>query len=475
MGIGDDWKRVGCNRCGAVQNIGLQLLARDGRILIALACIICTLAVDMKEGIRISYRHDMKSRILILMAVFFVLNGKAFGQYCTSDTRYTEAAYFDSTEITTGANVQFGIANDHLGNPDTLRMDLYYPNLGIDTSPKRPLIMMFHGGGFSSGDKQSGDIKDLCVHMARRGFVCASVNYRLGYDFTEYGQYKARYRAIQDGHAAMRFVVNNGNAVRIDTSWLFVGGQSAGSLLALGMVYADQLELDSISLLYSSTASSVELGNLYTSGNNLANTYAIKGIFNNWGGVAESEVDFDEMLPTVAFHGERDSTVLIDVDNSFLHYSINGSRAIHDDLIANNVCSEITIDTTGGHGIFRNASSVFRAGRASCFLKSVFCNNCSNFYTTDSIPANCSNPLSADEIGFASNVKVYPNPFENTFCIQGVDGALEIKIYNAFGQLVHKAEVSNGPVQADLVPGIYFLSIRQIDSNESSTMKLIKN
>ena len=51
------------------------------------------------------------------MTVLFVLNGKVFGQYCTSDARYTEVEYFNSSEITTGANIQFGTANDHLGNP----------------------------------------------------------------------------------------------------------------------------------------------------------------------------------------------------------------------------------------------------------------------------------------------------------------------------------------------------------------------
>ncbi len=409
------------------------------------------------------------------MAVLFVLNGKAFGQYCTSDERYTEVEYFNSTEITTGANIQFGIANDHLGNPYSLLMDLYYPNLGIDTSAKRPFIMLFHGGGFSSGDKQAGDIKDLCIHLARRGFVCASVNYRIGYDFTEYGQYKARYRAIQDGHAAMRYVVNNANAVRIDTNWIFVGGQSAGSLLALGMVYADQSELDSISLLYSATATSVELGNLYTSGNNLSNRYSFKGIFNNWGGVAETEVDYNEMLPTVAFHGELDPIVRIDADNSFLHYTLNGSRAIHNNLIANNICSELTIDTTGGHGIYRNTSSVFRASRASCFFKSIFCNSCSNIYTTDSIPSNCSTPLSVDEFNVGSTIKVYPNPFENSFNIQGIEGSLEIQIYNCFGQLVYKDKIFNRIIQIDLIPGIYFLNIKQVDTNKSFTTKLIKN
>lgn len=417
----------------------------------------------------------MKARFIILTVISFVLSANAFGQYCTSDSRYTEIEYFDSTEITTGANVSFGTAIDHLGNPYTLLMDLYYPNLGIDASAKRPFVMLFHGGGFVSGDKQSGDIKDLCIHLARRGFVCASVNYRLGFDFTEYGQYKARYRAIQDGHAAMRYVVNKANAVRIDTNWIFVGGQSAGSLLALGMVYADQYELDSVSLLYNATSVGTELGSLYTSGNNLTNTYSIKGVFNNWGGVGSYEVDFNEMLPTIAFHGQLDTTVLIDADNSFLHYTLNGSRAIHYDLIANNICSEITVDTLGGHGIYRNASSVFRASRASCFFKSIFCNTCSDLYTTDSIPSNCSTPLSVEDLNFASTIKVYPNPFENSFSIQGIDATTEITIYNCFGQLVYRDEIYNGEVQINLLPGVYFLEVRQSETNRVFTTKLVKN
>ncbi len=417
----------------------------------------------------------MINKIIILTIVFLTFIGKINGQYCTNDSRYTEIPYFDSTQISIGANVQFGSALDHLGNTYTLKMDIYYPNLTIDLSPKRPFLMLFHGGGFSSGDKQSGDIKDLCIHMARRGFVCATVNYRLGYDFTEYGQYKARYRAIQDGHAALRYIVNNANAIRIDTNWIFVGGQSAGSLLALGMVYADQSELDAVSLLYNTTATSVELGNLYTSGNNLTNTYTFKGIFNNWGGVNTTEIDLDEMIPTVAFHGELDTLVKIDLDNSFLHYTQNGSRVIHNNLTANNICSEITIDTIGGHGVFRNASSAFRAGRASCFFKSVFCNTCSNFYSTDSIPSKCSSPVSVKEYNFDSNVKVYPNPFENVFKIDGLNGNFDLTIYNCFGQLVYKQEKSNGDVQIVLLPGIYFLKIRQLESNKSFTKKLIKN
>ena len=416
----------------------------------------------------------MINRVLLLAALF-IFTVKVSGQYCTNNARYTEAQFFDSTEITIGSNIRYGIAQDYMGNPDTLLMDLYYPNLVVDSSPKRPFIMLFHGGGFSSGDKLSGDIQDLCVHLALRGFVCASVNYRMGHDFSEYGQYKARYRAIQDGNAALRYVVNNANAVRIDTNWLFVGGQSAGSLIALGMVYADQVELDSVSLLYSATAIGAELGNIKTSGNTLTNTYSIKGIFNNWGGVAKNEIDFDEMIPTIAFHGELDTTVRIDSDNSFLHYTLNGSRALHTVLTANNICTELTVDTTGGHGIFRNASSLFRAQRASCFFKSVFCNKCTSFYTTDSIPSYCSSPLSVDEYNSGRNIKVYPNPFEKVLTIEGIEGVSQLTVYNNLGQLVYQDNIEKSEVNLDLKPGVYFIMLKQLKSDKLFISKLIKN
>lgn len=416
----------------------------------------------------------MKNKILTLTTALLVFLVKANGQYCTNNSRYTEASFFNSTQLTIGTNIQYGIALDFKGNPDTLLMDLYYPNLAVDSSPKRPFIMLFHGGGFSSGDKQSGDIKDLCIQLALRGFVCASINYRLGHDFSEYGEYKARYRAIQDGNAALRFIVKNANTVRIDTSWIFVGGQSAGSLLALGMVYSDQLELDSISLLYSAKATSVELGNLNTSGNNITNAYSIKGIFNNWGGAVKSEIDIDEMIPTIAFHGLLDTLVPIDSDNSFTNYTLNGSRALHYDLTANNICSELTVDKTGNHGVYRNASSIFRAQRASCFFKSVFCKDCTNFYMMDSVPSNCSTTLNALEYNLETKIKVYPNPFETSLSIDGFDGIKNLKIYNCLGQLVYEDEAFIKVAKIDLVPGIYFLKIKHLESNKLFTTRLIK-
>ncbi len=416
----------------------------------------------------------MKQKLSTLILLFIVFHQTIFAQPCTNDSRYTELAYFDSTALTVAVNIQYGNALDYQGNPYPLRMDLYYPNINIDTARRRPFIMMFHGGGFSSGDKQSGDIRDVCIQLALRGFVCASVNYRLGHDFSEYEQFKARYRAIQDGHAAMRYIVNNANTVRVDTSWLFVGGQSAGALLALGMVYTDVDEVDSIANFYQSVPLSINLGGLYTSGNNLTNTYQIKGIFNNWGGVAKNEIDRNEMIPTIAFHGELDDVVRIDADTSFSHYTLNGSRAIHQQLRANNICSELTIDTLGGHGIFRNQSTVFRAQRASCFFKSIFCNQCTPFFTTDSIPTNCSLKLSVSQPSTPLAVVVSPNPFEASFIIEGIQQPVSIILFDVFGKIIHQQTYESGLVRTDLQPGIYFLHV-QSPNQRKQIIKLVKN
>lgn len=416
---------------------------------------------------------NIQSLLLIILLSLHVQ--KINGQYCSNDSRYTEKAFFDSTQISVASNVQFGSALDHLGNTYALKMDIYYPNLNVDPSPKRPFVMLFHGGGFSSGDKQSGDIKDLCIHMARRGFVCATVNYRLGYDFSEYGQYKARYRAIQDGHAAMRHIVKNAAPIRVDTNWLFVGGQSAGSLLALGMVYADPSELDSVSQSYTSTAISSELGNVYTSGNSLTNTYAIKGIFNNWGAVTKTEVDANEIIPTVAFHGSMDTVVRIGSDNSFLHYTLNGSRALHATLLANNVCTELTVDSTIEHGIYRNASSVFRAARASCFFKSVFCNTCTNFYSTDSIASNCSSPVSIQQYQKEVSIRLYPNPAQQTIKIEGVNSPFTVSLNDLFGRLIQQNEHASEEIRLNVSPGVYLITITSHSTQQTYTAKLLVN
>ncbi len=49
-----------------------------------------------------------------------------------------------------------------------------------DTASNRPLVVFIHGGGFKDGDKVSNFGTLVCGGLARRGYVAASINYRLG-------------------------------------------------------------------------------------------------------------------------------------------------------------------------------------------------------------------------------------------------------------------------------------------------------
>src|SRR4051812_16386227 len=62
--------------------------------------------------------------------------------------------------------------------PYSLQMDIYQPT--GDTSSARPLIILAHGGSFISGTKSDDPtIDSLCKRFAERGYVTASIDYRL--------------------------------------------------------------------------------------------------------------------------------------------------------------------------------------------------------------------------------------------------------------------------------------------------------
>ena len=92
-------------------------------------------------------------------------------------------------------------------------------------------------------------------------------------------------------------------------------------------------------------------------------------------------------------------------------------------------------------------------------------------YAADGIVGSLDNPftihfgtLDVDESATA-RVKVYPNPSEGIFNIEG-QGIRKVEVFNAFGQTVHSEETENGIVQLDLTnraAGIYLVRILTAD------------
>jgi acetyl esterase/lipase len=107
------------------------------------------------------------------------------------------------------------------GGTRPLRMHVLRPK----TLPKEPMpvIVFVHGGGWFEGHRSRG-IGPL-VHFAERGYLCASVEYRLSGE--------AKFPAqIEDVKEAVRFLRAKAKEFHLDPERIGIWGQSAGGHLA---------------------------------------------------------------------------------------------------------------------------------------------------------------------------------------------------------------------------------------------------
>jgi acetyl esterase/lipase len=109
-----------------------------------------------------------------------------------------------------------------------LHLDLYRPAAG-QGGTAHPFVVYVHGGGWQSGHtRQSGAFSswpDVLAALAARGYVVASVEYRLSAE--------ARFPAAeQDVKAAIRWLRGHASTYGIDSSLALIWGASAGGQLA---------------------------------------------------------------------------------------------------------------------------------------------------------------------------------------------------------------------------------------------------
>lgn len=107
-------------------------------------------------------------------------------------------------------------------NPDDqhLQLNLAQPKNG---SGLRPAILCIHGGGFRAGHRDG--YNGLILKLAQRGYVAATVSYRLA----------PKYRfpaAVDDVKAAVRWMRAHASEYRVDPERIGVTGGSAGGHLA---------------------------------------------------------------------------------------------------------------------------------------------------------------------------------------------------------------------------------------------------
>src|ERR1043165_6790429 len=123
----------------------------------------------------------MKSLSLILLTVLFCSAAHAqrfLTEVFPSFNKTSNIQYASNMSIITGSPVS-----------QNLMCDVYQPAGMADTMARRPLIIMLHAGSFLppyvngqlQGTRVDSGLEYICKSLARRGYVVANIDYRLGW------------------------------------------------------------------------------------------------------------------------------------------------------------------------------------------------------------------------------------------------------------------------------------------------------
>lgn len=226
-----------------------------------------------------------------------------------------------------------------------LDLDLYYPE-GQPKEERRPLLLLIHGGAFYNGDKRDVGFPEMGRHFAERGYVVASINYRLGFMLLGADVDRAGYRALQDAYAATCYLIDKADEYGIDTTKIFAAGASAGAITALNLAFMrDENRPETTKIggavgWISSTISSSlniltkgvgllgfnfgldgseickdlgldsDLGPINLVSDKFSRPFQVKAIINMWGAVHSLEIlNNSRQTDILSFHGDSDRIV----------------------------------------------------------------------------------------------------------------------------------------------------------------------
>lgn len=321
---------------------------------------------------------------------------------CQTDVVYGQASGYWSSypELAGGNNDYVRIVRPKLKElimekNVALAMDIYQPV--CSTTTRRPLLMLIHGGAFFNGDKQTQAFKRWSEYFASLGYVVVSINYRLGFGLgvrlgggptNEIGATKesvdrAGYKAVQDAHAAMRYLVHNADKYKIDTNFLFVGGSSAGGITALNLAFMRNWNrpVTVINGRYRITGDS-NLGFIDAVSPQYDENFTIKAVVNMWGALHDTAMLRNSPQTAIlSFHGDADRIVAYGHNYPFMDpptplrdvlalFGINpppmkkineklfdpmyGSYCIHQQALALGMRSELHTYPNGPHSLHEN-------------------------------------------------------------------------------------------------------------------------
>lgn len=174
--------------------------------------------------------------------------------FLAAQERYQDEVF---SEVTVTSNITYGVnvsilpiilGESDTPAPEEMKMDIYEP--AGDSLTNRPVVIITHRGDFLPafinqqpyGQKEDFSIAQLCMSLARRGYVAVGMNHRVGWN--PFGTsiekkstiLQASYRAGQDLTTCVRYfrktVAEDGNPHGVDASKVAIGGYDSAGFAA---------------------------------------------------------------------------------------------------------------------------------------------------------------------------------------------------------------------------------------------------
>lgn len=360
------------------------------------------------------------------------LNLQAQFDYGCDGDRYIDLVItnYGQDEIKYGRNI------NPAGDSVDLFMDVYYPE--SDPVDARPLVVLAHGGSFIGGNRQ--DMENYCIRLAERGYVAATVDYRLLSLLNGIpDSIKAMDIAIKASHdmkGAIRWFKHNaiedGNTYNVDPEMIFIGGYSAGAITACvaGLVDPEDVDLPFLTEIIENNGGFE--GNTGDPAYSIYDT-EVRAILNLSGAVYDTSWITESDPLIFSFHGTDDDVV--NYEKGFASvFGIpivplygSGSIGIRQQNLGLGG-SLFTVDGGGHTDIYfdpsyENTRNQFLAETDVAFAD-IICGVISETYFESE-----------------SVVRVFPSPANSFINIDGIFTNSEFQIFNSQGVLVQEARI----------------------------------
>jgi len=403
----------------------------------------------------------MKNRFYALM---FFCSALMFAQNVHAQNQRYHDFVFDSVTVTT------------VTYSDTfqLLMDIYQP-FG-DSLCHRPVIVFAHEGSFTGQDRTNDNtVVSECIAFAKRGYVTASIDYRLGQTAnmisdSTYAETEVL-KAIGDGKASVRYFRKDAyttNTFRVDTNLIFGGGNSAGAVLFMNYIFitdANQAPPALYNIIQTNGGLEGNSGNAgYSSSINACLSYA--------GGVNDPSFITTASKPVAHFQGDQDNIVpytCADAEGGFVKVRLCGLGSL----------SQLYIDSGVTHASIVYAGQGHVPWDASAALLTQVDTISRNFLDTITnwpALAYCSAANGIENITMDELVSVYPNPASQQITVSFPELApySKVQLVDGLGRVVAEKPVASLQTTFErngIAGGVYF--VRAIRKDASTVIRKV--